>query len=242
MSARTNAAADYVLGLMEPLERIAFERELAGDPELAAEVEADRDRLHELDLTAHPEPFDDALWQRIEGALEPRRVSPPVQAAQRVARPAAPRGRGFWQSLLLWRAGTAAGVLASLVLLAVLGPMALSGAPQPVLVAVLVGEDGAGPGAIVEVSEAGVVQLLSLQDVPVPEGRALQVWTLPDADSGPVSVGLLGEAASLQLDTAGLPPPRSEQLFEITLEPESGSPTGRPTGPILFKGLTARTL
>ena len=28
------------------------------------------------------------------------------------------------------------------------------------------------------------------------------------------------------------------QLFEITLEPENGSPTGRPTGPILYVGRT----
>jgi anti-sigma-K factor RskA len=32
------------------------------------------------------------------------------------------------------------------------------------------------------------------------------------------------------------------QLFEITLEPEGGSPNGRPTGPILFKGNAARAL
>jgi anti-sigma-K factor RskA len=34
----------------------------------------------------------------------------------------------------------------------------------------------------------------------------------------------------------------TDQLFEITLEPRSGSPTGRPTGPIIAKGLTARSL
>jgi anti-sigma-K factor RskA len=39
-----------------------------------------------------------------------------------------------------------------------------------------------------------------------------------------------------------LPGPGPDQLFEITLEPRTGSPTGRPTGPILYKGLTAPTL
>jgi anti-sigma-K factor RskA len=38
------------------------------------------------------------------------------------------------------------------------------------------------------------------------------------------------------------PPPGPDQLFEITLEPAGGSPTGRPTGPILFKGNTTQTL
>jgi anti-sigma-K factor RskA len=38
---------------------------------------------------------------------------------------------------------------------------------------------------------------------------------------------------------ANLSAPSIGQLFEITLEPSSGSPTGRPTGPVLFKGNTA---
>jgi hypothetical protein len=38
-----------------------------------------------------------------------------------------------------------------------------------------------------------------------------------------------------------LPPPGPDQLFEITLEPAAGSPTGRPTGPVLFKGALLQT-
>ena len=34
-----------------------------------------------------------------------------------------------------------------------------------------------------------------------------------------------------------VPQPQPGQLYEITLEPAPGSPTGRPTGPILAKGL-----
>jgi hypothetical protein len=45
---------------------------------------------------------------------------------------------------------------------------------------------------------------------------------------------------SLRLE--GLPAPGPNQLFEITLEPATGSPTGRPTGPILMKGTTSNTL
>jgi len=76
----------------------------------------------------------------------------------------------------------------------------------------------------------------------VPPGRALEVWTLPSRERGPVSVGLMNQARTLQLALKSLPPPRPDQLFEITLEPETGSPTGRPTGPVLFKGNTALAL
>jgi anti-sigma-K factor RskA len=43
------------------------------------------------------------------------------------------------------------------------------------------------------------------------------------------------------LNLSDLPSPATNQFFEITLEPAGGSPTGRPTGPILFKGNAAET-
>jgi len=51
-----------------------------------------------------------------------------------------------------------------------------------------------------------------------------------------VSLGLVspGKNATYTLDN--LPPMQPNQLFEITLEPEAGSPIDRPTGPILYIG------
>ena len=59
---------------------------------------------------------------------------------------------------------------------------------------------------------------------------------------GELSVGLIERARQAELAVESLPPVGAAQLFEITLEPEAGSPIGRPTGPILFKGLTVRVL
>jgi anti-sigma-K factor RskA len=98
------------------------------------------------------------------------------------------------------------------------------------------------PGAVVEAFSDGSVRLIPLQDIAVPQGRALQVWTLRDRQEGPISVGLMDKAQTLHLDLGKLPAPRVDQLFEITLEPETGSPTGRPTGPVLMKGLASNTL
>ena len=49
-------------------------------------------------------------------------------------------------------------------------------------------------------------------------------------------LGLLEAARSVVLEGPDLPQPREDQLYEITVENEGGSPTGRPTGPILVKG------
>ena len=66
------------------------------------------------------------------------------------------------------------------------------------------------------------------------------VWTLYDPAVGPVSLGTLPEAKVATLGGQAFPVPVAEQLYEITLEPAPGSPTGKPPGPILVKGFAKR--
>jgi anti-sigma-K factor RskA len=232
---RDARVADYVLGLMETRERErAFEAEMERDPSLKREVEAWRTRLAELDETATPEPLDESLWHRIDTDL-----GRPVETAG--ARRAG-RRRGLWSDLQFWRSTSLAASAAALLLLAGTAALLLRPPPQPVLVAVLLADGSTAPGAVIEIGADGRARLLSLTAVPVPEGRALQIWTLPSREIGPVSVGLIDAARSVGLDLGDVPSPKEQQLFEITLEPASGSPTGRPTGPILYKGLAARPL
>ena len=69
-----------------------------------------------------------------------------------------------------------------------------------------------------------------------PDGRVMQLWGLRPGDSGPTSLALLPRTPGrISIQT---PPirPVPDMLIEISLEPEGGSPTGRPTGPILFYG------
>ena len=49
-------------------------------------------------------------------------------------------------------------------------------------------------------------------------------------------LGTFSDPRTVNLTGPELPEPASGQLYEITLEPAPGSPTGRPTGPILVKG------
>jgi anti-sigma-K factor RskA len=113
---------------------------------------------------------------------------------------------------------------------------------QPVMVAVLISEDAMQPGAIVEAFADDSVRLVPLDRFEVPEGRVLEVWTLPDPATGPVSLGTFNNPQTINLAGPDLPPPTSGQLYEITLEPSGGSPTGRPTGPILVKGFAKAPL
>lgn len=251
-------AAEHVLGLLDGAEAVRAERMMAEDPGFRAAVEAWRARFEELDFTTPPLEAPDELLARINATLDATppagTVAAPVSPHRgadietekvRVAPRPAPKTSSFlgslWHSLGFWRfAGFAGGAAAALLaLLVLLGP--LSRPPTPAYVAVLMSAEGQ-PAAVVNAFSDGTAELIPLRGIDVPEGRVLEVWTLWDPARGPVSIGLAGEARTIRLDLKNLPRTAPNQLFEITLEPEGGSPVGRPTGPVLMKGTTSVAL
>jgi len=225
-------AGDFVLGLLDGAAKAEAERRLLSDPAFAREVEAWRLRFAEFDDSTEPHPTGDALWRRIEAAVPGGGAAAPPEAPGAWAR--------FWNNLPALRATVLGASFAALLLAIGLGFAMRAAWQQPVMVAVLL--DGSRPGAVVHAFADGRVVLVPLTAINVPAGRAIQVWTLPSRERGPVSVGLMDQARTLELSLKDLPAPRPDQLFELTLEPAAGSPTGRPTGPVLFKGNTAMAL
>lgn len=114
--------------------------------------------------------------------------------------------------------------------------------PEPAgarYLAVLQSPDQRSTGWVVELQAGRTLRLVPVGDVgSVPAGRAWQFWTKPEGAAGPTSLGLVRAGQTLELPVQRLPAVGARQLFEITLEPEAGSPTGRPTGPILYVGRT----
>ena len=112
---------------------------------------------------------------------------------------------------------------------------------HPVYVAVLQTGEGRAQ-AVVNAYADGTVTLVPIETIGVPQGRILEVWTLQSREQGPVSIGRMDQARTLKLDLKQLTRPDAGHLFEITVEPPGGSPTGRPTGPVLSKGLAGQAL
>lgn len=231
-------AAEYVAGLLDFGEHEAAERRVAADADFAREVAQWRARLSEFDETATPLEVDEVLWQRIDNSV----ASPDPGIVE--DRP------GFFSYLWNSIAGlrlAAIGATAAALIFAALGTVSLQyarfeAARKPVYVAILVSDDNKQPGAVVNAFASGRVEMIPLTDINVPPGRALEIWTLWDRDVGPRSVGVIDRARTTTLNLDKLPTTGPDQLFEISLEPAGGSPTGRPTGPVLYKGATARAL
>ena len=224
---------DYVLGLLDGPALQAFEARLQHDPALARAVALMQQQMAALDDTALPQPASPGLWAEIARGIDGQQ---PAMAGTVV--PFAHRSRPMPAAWF----GLAASVVLALGIGYLAGTLAPGRAAQPVMVAVLVNAEDAGPGAIVEAFADDTIRLLPLERFAVPDGKILQVWTLPDADTGPVSLGTLAEQGATTLSGPDLPVPASGQLYEITLEPAPGSPTGRPTGPVLVKGFAKAPL
>ena len=232
---RDALAAEYVLGLLDGAEAAEAERRLAGDSDFADAVAAWRLRLADLDMTATRQPAGEALWSRIAAGLA---VSPTAGASARVLTVPRRAEPGFfaqlWDSLAFWRGLSAAAALAAAALVVVIG-LAPPREDHPAFVAVMTSDAGR-PAAVLHAYADGRVTLIPLEVAPIPQGRALQVWTKPTATAAPVAIGLMNQVRTIRLDLRNLSPAQLQQHFAVSLEPAGGSPTGQPTGPVLMQG------
>jgi anti-sigma-K factor RskA len=234
-SERMERVGNFVLGLMDEAERRAAEAAMRTDPEFRQAVEAFSRSMSPLDLAAAPDPVPAGMWDKVAAAtagLAQDTVAQPAATVVPITN-TAPRPRQRWQGLPL-----AASLLVG-VGLGYFGGWLSASPPQPVVIVVLETSENL-PGAVFEAFADNSVRIVPLEDFVVPEGQVLQVWTLYDPEVGPISLGTLPRAEVSVLEGRPLPRPVAEQLYEITLEPAPGSPTGRPTGPILVKGLARR--
>lgn len=233
---RTDGAAraqigDYLLGLMDEAERAAFERNMTADAELRDAVDSFAAKLSSLDATASPANVPSGLWDKIAASIEETPQAQEVPAPVTRMAPASSSRSSEWR---LGPAALAASLVAGIALGYGAGFLTIK-QPQPVVMVVLDTPQNV-PGAVFEAYADNSVRIVPLEDFVVPEGQIMQVWTLYDKAVGPVSLGTMTRSDVVTLGGHAFPVPAANQLYEITLEQAPGSPTGKPTGPILVKG------
>jgi anti-sigma-K factor RskA len=69
---------------------------------------------------------------------------------------------------------------------------------------------------------------------PVPAGREMELWMLPPGAAQSASLGML-PAAGRRITVASMPADGTKLM--ISLEPPGGSPSGAPTGPVVYAGM-----
>jgi anti-sigma-K factor RskA len=225
-------AAEYVLGTLEPTARAAVQQRLRTDAELARLVELWEQRLTPLAAGVPPVEPPPAAWLGIAQALAAE-ARPATVRRVRVSR------HGFRHSVTFWRrcalgAAALAAVLALYIVGTTLHPLR---APAARYVAVL-DRGAASPALIATVEPAlGRITIRPLA-LAAADNHALELWLIAGHNRPPRSLGLLDP----QRETALELPAQVEEAVEpsaalaVSLEPPGGSPTGQPTGPVLYQG------
>lgn len=224
-SARLDAlAAQYALGTLSARARARLDRIAAADATVAQALRE---------------------WERRIAPLADG--APPIAPPERVWTSLARRLRfdddttlPWWRRMEFRRWVPLAGLLAA-VAIAVSMYSPRSPAPAESIVAVLAGPD-ARPVLVASVPDGyRFLSVKTLAPIAIPADRALELWMLPEKGP-PRSLGLVPATGTAELE---LPAPpniafRGIDAFAVSLEPSGGSPTGAPTGPVLYTGRLAR--
>lgn len=246
-------AAEYVLGTLEGETRQDFIARLATDTDLVREVATWQVYLNALAFNLEPVAPGPWVWQRIEQRLG--LTADKVQTRRESSE--------LFSGLGLWRTTTALAAACALVLAIFVyrqpapgigapgaeiplaaAPTPQTGEPDTVTavsaqaLAILLTDKAARTGwLIVQPTPESPLVARAVSPQPLPEGKAYELWLLPQGQA-PISMGL----APTQGEATLRPPPKLADLIEpgvalaISLEPSGGSPTGLPTGPVLYQG------
>lgn len=219
---RDALAGEYALGTLQGRARRRFERSLKDDPDLRQRVSAWQARLAPLDA-----------------AIEP--IQPPARVWHEISRRIAsqPRGRsGIWNSLGFWRGATLASATAAIVLAMALFAIV----PSPETMVVVMADKADRPMITVSWRTESVgekklrVRVIGHQTMD--PDTAWELWMLPGEGKQPVSLGLI---TTHETQTVEVPERLARAIntawgMAMSVEPKGGSPTGVPTGPVLYRG------
>lgn len=220
-------AAEYVLGTLAPDECARLEAQMEQDDQVQREVAYWEQRLGALGLVPAPVEPPPLVWAQVRA-----RTQPPAPVKRR-------SNTGVWIGFAI-AASMAAFALATALSV---GLQQKPGAESAPVYASLIQDDKRGLSWLVTANSkpANRLQIVAMGDSygKAWAGRSLELWLLaPDAD--PVSLGLLPKQGVSNVkvapDVAAALAKDDEKGLKLAVsnEPLGGSPTGAPTGKVLY--------
>ncbi len=219
-------AAEYVLGTLDPdMRRTVDERRLHKDDLNAAIADWEK-RLSPLNGHYRDEMPSRDLFPGIRARIEGARVQADNIVEINLLK----------RKLARWRIGTfATGALAASLMVAVLVSDFATPVQDRQFVAVF-HRDDTQPAFVMSIDLDTRAVIIRPVSATLPEGKTYQLWIASDQlGPAPKSLGLLENASVPTTRSLGDFDPAllRNATFGISLEPEGGSPTGRPTGPAI---------
>lgn len=229
---RSMLAAEYALGTLRGRARERFRLWLRSDPGLRREVVQWEQRLQPLSATVEEVTPDPAVWNAIQ-----RQIAPAV-------RPDPPSPGGWWQNIAFWRGFSLATASVAAVMFGyvALTPVPHSAVPDEAMVVVMSDPQTDAPAMTVAWTpgEKGQprlrVKVIGHQTME--PDTAWELWMVPAPGQAPRSLGLI---TTHETQTVDVPSELRAALdaaagLAMSVEPKGGSPTGQPSGPVLYSG------
>jgi anti-sigma-K factor RskA len=226
-------AAEYVLGTLPAEERAAVAMRARHDRALAAAIEGWERRLAPLSETIGAREVPTHIWPQIEQRLDRLKGAQGLQGTAIVDLMSLHRRLNRWRA-----AAVAASAIAACLALFVGYRELIRPAPEKTLVAVLQ-KDAQSPAFLVSVDLEQKLLTIRAVSAPPQPGKSYELWLVHDDLKTPRSLGVIGAGpfTIVQPKLAAYSPQTIEQAtLAVSLEPEGGSPTGAPTGPVLYAG------
>jgi anti-sigma-K factor RskA len=216
---RDRLASEYVLGTLQGLARKRFERLLRDDADLRRTVAQWQEHLMPIVQAVAPVDPPKRVWKKIEQRIQQSQPKSSVFDSL-----------NFWRGLALFASSFAFALL-----------LFFGVAPQPdalpTYVAVLADSNHQPVMTVRYVQGQRELNVQIVKASEVAADRSLELWTLPK-NAAPQSLGLVPASGVIKLKLAAQPADGIPNVpaFAVSLEPKGGSPTGAPTGPVLYSG------
>lgn len=232
---RSVLTAEYVLGTLDKAERQQAESLMAADDALRHEVWSWERRFAALGLRLRPRAPAPLVWLGIQ-----RRIATAARGAPGPRPTRAPRLLAAWAAL-----ATAASLVLAVALLRELDrplppPQVVTQrleVPVPAVsyVALLQVPDSTMQWAVSATPERAQLVVRAAGDPPAAAaGFDPELWLVTDA--GPISLGVMPVSGEARKALSAQLPFGEGGVLAVSLEPKGGSPTGKPTGPVVTTG------
>lgn len=244
-------AAEYVLGTLRGGARRRYEHHIANDPAVAREVAAWQQAFAQLDLYDEPVQPPAHVWQTISERL-PRDTTAQDNRKDDASNQdlytntqASSVKPGFdtARRTRIWQLTSAA--LAACLVIALFWPDATDHRDVPANIRPIAVLSPTTPDSAARLIAGYDARQRTLVFTPLnmtttDAQHSLQLWRI-GADKKPVSLGLLDPGESTRIGLEQLSTLEGITLA-VSLEPAGGSPTGQPTGAVLYAGVVTLAL
>jgi anti-sigma-K factor RskA len=220
--------AEYVLGTLSRDERRDVAQRRASEPELDRAINAWERRMGPLVEVVAPVQPSASLYSKIRAQIGLSQHVISLKTRELALKRRARR----------WRGATAGMSAIAATLAGVIGWQEFGQPPMPTQFVAVLQSVTDKPAFLMTIDMKSHMCVITAVSAPKTPEKSYEVWLVNDKLPKPKSLGVYveGDMGMMPMDPDTDNDMFMNATYAVSLEPEGGSPTGAPTGPVLFTG------